>query len=124
MLIFKVHVLSFLNREHKPTDTFATPVRILVITIIKYKLSLIYYVTIHGETNHIAYKFHCLKMTITRGMALDWCSVFAPAKMNWESTRMYNTIKRVILYVLYGLIFGVCGLLDTLWANSAGARKI
>ena len=40
--------------------------------------------------------------------------VFAPAKMNWVSRRMYNTLKRANLYVLYGLILGVCGLLDTL----------
>ena len=35
--------------------------------------------------------------------------VFAPAEMNWASRRMYNTHKRAILYVLYGLILGVCG---------------
>ena len=43
--------------------------------------------------------------------------MFAPAKMNWASTRMYNTLKRAILYVLYGLIMGVCGLLDTPWGK-------
>ena len=38
--------------------------------------------------------------------------VFAPAQMNWASIRMYNTHKRVILYVLYyGLILAVWGLL-------------
>ena len=42
-------------------------------------------------------------------------AVFAPAKVNWASGRMYNTHKRGILYVLYyGLILGVCGLLNTL----------
>ena len=35
--------------------------------------------------------------------------------MNWASRRMYNTHIRAILYVLYGLILGVCGLL--LWGN-------
>ena len=44
-------------------------------------------------------------------------AVFAPAKMNWASTRMYNTLKRTILYVQYGLILGICGLLDALWGE-------
>ena len=34
---------------------------------------------------------------------------------------MYNTHKRAILYVLYGLILGVCGLLDTLWGKQCPA---
>ena len=34
--------------------------------------------------------------------------LFAPAEMNWA---------RSILYVVYGLIFGVWGLLNTLWGN-------
>ena len=39
-------------------------------------------------------------------------AVFAPAEMNWASRRMYNTLKRAILYDC--AILGVCGLLDTL----------
>ena len=44
----------------------------------------------------------------------QWIAVFAPAKLNWASRRIYNTHKRAVLYVLCGLILGVCGLLNTL----------
>ena len=43
----------------------------------------------------------------------DSKALFAPAKMNWGSRRMYNTNKQK-LYVLHGLICSVGGVLNTL----------
>ena len=58
-------------------------------------------------------------MNMVTSKASQWevRPVFAPADMNWASRRMYNTHKRAILYILYGLILGVRGLLNTSWGK-------
>ena len=50
--------------------------------------------------------------------------VFAPAEMNLASRKMYNTHKRAILYVLYGLTLGDWGLLNYLWGKQCHRHRI